>query len=169
MQRTTSSFLPQVLINCISANVHNVKSACMTRVSAAMQSWSLLCHSLVAASVTRWWRPSHSSSTCCYSSSTMGYWSSPVQVKGGVLIVSTRHMQPLSTLYGVKPANSGRKCAENYKKQRNKFIITARCYASAVLAMDLCPSVSVCLCPCLSQAGVLLKRQNVDHINNTTR
>jgi len=34
---------------------------------------------------------------------------------------------------------------------------TARCYASAVLAMALCPSVSVCL----SQVGVLLKRLNV--------
>ena len=43
------------------------------------------------------------------------------------------------------------------------IIFTARCYASAVLAMGLCPSVclSVCLCLCLSQAGVLLKRQNV--------
>jgi len=35
--------------------------------------------------------------------------------------------------------------------------ITARCYASAVLAMGLCLSVSVCL----SQVGVLLKRLNV--------
>jgi len=34
-------------------------------------------------------------------------------------------------------------------------IFTARCYASVVLAMGLCP------CLCLSQAGVLLKRQNV--------
>jgi len=42
-------------------------------------------------------------------------------------------------------------------------IFTARCYASAVLAMGLCPSVCVCvsLSVCLSQAGVLLKRQNV--------
>jgi len=42
-------------------------------------------------------------------------------------------------------------------------VFTARCYASAVLAMGLCPSVSVCLClyVCLSQAGVLLKRQNI--------
>jgi len=39
------------------------------------------------------------------------------------------------------------------------IVFTARCYASAVLAMGLCPSV--CLCLCLSQAGVLLKRQNV--------
>jgi len=36
-------------------------------------------------------------------------------------------------------------------------IITARCCASAVLAMGVCPSV----CLCLSQAGVILKRQNV--------
>ena len=36
-------------------------------------------------------------------------------------------------------------------------IITARCYASAVLAMALCQSV----CLCLSQVGVLLKRLNV--------
>jgi len=39
------------------------------------------------------------------------------------------------------------------------LLFTARCYASAVLAMGLCPSV--CVCPCLSQAGVLVKRQNV--------
>ena len=35
---------------------------------------------------------------------------------------------------------------------------TARCYASAVLAMGLC--LSVCACVCLSQVGVLLKRLN---------
>ena len=38
---------------------------------------------------------------------------------------------------------------------------TARCYASAVLAMVLCL--------CLSQVGVLLKRLNVGSQNNTTR
>jgi len=38
-----------------------------------------------------------------------------------------------------------------------RAIFTARCYASAVLAMGLCLSVSVCL----SQVGVLLKRLNV--------
>jgi len=37
-------------------------------------------------------------------------------------------------------------------------IFTARCYASAVLAMGLCLSESVCVC--LSQVGVLLKRLN---------
>ena len=36
-------------------------------------------------------------------------------------------------------------------------VFTARSYASAVLAMGLCLSV----CVCLSQAGVLLKWQNV--------
>jgi len=40
---------------------------------------------------------------------------------------------------------------------RTDTFITARCYASAVLAMALCPSV----CVCLSQVGVLLKRLNV--------
>jgi len=35
------------------------------------------------------------------------------------------------------------------------LVFTARCYVSAVLAMGLCPSV--CLCQCLSQAGVLLQ------------
>ena len=43
-----------------------------------------------------------------------------------------------------------------YITTSNHFI-TARCYASAVLTMGLCLSVSVRL----SQAGVLLKRQNV--------
>jgi len=38
-------------------------------------------------------------------------------------------------------------------------IFTARCYASAVLAMGLC--LSVCLSVRLSQIGVLLKRLNV--------
>jgi len=37
-------------------------------------------------------------------------------------------------------------------------IFTARCYASAVLAMALC--LSVCLSVCPSQVGVLLKRLN---------
>ena len=41
------------------------------------------------------------------------------------------------------------------------FIFTARCYASAVLAMGLCL--------CLSQVGVLLKQQTVDHTHNTAR
>jgi len=39
------------------------------------------------------------------------------------------------------------------------IVFTARCYASAVLAMGLCPSV--CASLCLSQVGVLLKRLNV--------
>ena len=40
-------------------------------------------------------------------------------------------------------------------------VFTARCYASAVLAMGLCPSVCLSVSVCLSQAGVLLKRLNV--------
>jgi len=36
---------------------------------------------------------------------------------------------------------------------------TVGCFASAVLAVGLCPCLSVSVC--LSQAGVLLKRQNV--------
>ena len=40
---------------------------------------------------------------------------------------------------------------------QSEKVFTARYYASAVLAMGLCPSVSVCL----SQVGVLLKRRNV--------
>ena len=41
--------------------------------------------------------------------------------------------------------------------ETSRYLFTARCYASVVLAMGLCPSV----CLCLSQAGVLLKRQNL--------
>jgi len=37
------------------------------------------------------------------------------------------------------------------------------------VSVCLCMSVSVCVCVCLSQAGVLLKRQNVGSNNNTTR
>jgi len=40
-----------------------------------------------------------------------------------------------------------------------KMVFTARCYASAVLAMGLCPSVCLSVCP--SQVGVLLKRLNI--------
>ena len=43
------------------------------------------------------------------------------------------------------------------------IVFTARCYASAVLAMALCPSV----CVCLSQVGVLLKRLNVSSHKQT--
>ena len=39
------------------------------------------------------------------------------------------------------------------------IVFTARCYASAVLAMGLC--LSVCVCVRLSQVGVLQKRLNV--------
>jgi len=49
-----------------------------------------------------------------------------------------------------------------YKKSRQnaKRVFTARCYASAVLAMDLCLSVCLSVSVCLSQVGVLLKRLN---------
>ena len=42
------------------------------------------------------------------------------------------------------------------------LLFTARCYASAVLAMGpcLCQCLSVCPSVCLSQVGVLLKRLN---------
>jgi len=50
-------------------------------------------------------------------------------------------------------------CVEKLMKFAH-LVFTARCYASAVLAMGLCPSVSVSVC--LSQAGVLLKRQNIE-------
>jgi len=40
------------------------------------------------------------------------------------------------------------------------FVFMARCYASEVLAMGLCPCLSVCLSVGLSQAGVLLKQLN---------
>ena len=39
---------------------------------------------------------------------------------------------------------------------------SARCYASALLAMGLCLSVCLCLSISLSQVGVLLKRLNVE-------
>ena len=48
------------------------------------------------------------------------------------------------------------------RKLRNSYsFFTARCYACAVLAMGLCPSVSLFVCVRVSQAGVLLKWQNV--------
>ena len=42
--------------------------------------------------------------------------------------------------------------------EKISYIVTARCYASAVLAMGLCPSVSVSVR--LLQVGVLSKRLN---------
>ena len=43
------------------------------------------------------------------------------------------------------------------------IIFTTRCYASSVLAMALCPSVRLSVCPsvCPSHVGVLIKRLNV--------
>ena len=48
----------------------------------------------------------------------------------------------------------------------NKQVFTARCYASAVLAMGLCPSVCVCL-SVTSRCST--KRQNLGSQDNTTR
>ena len=52
---------------------------------------------------------------------------------------------------------------ENYAKCQLSSVFTARCYASAVLAMALCPSVCPSVRPSVrpSQVGVLLKRLNV--------
>jgi len=51
------------------------------------------------------------------------------------------------------------------KSARSQLVFTARRYASAVYAMALCPSVSVCL----SQVGVLLKRLNTGSHKQNTR
>ena len=54
--------------------------------------------------------------------------------------------------------------ANNVVLKRYYYVcFTARCYAFAVLAMALCPSVCLCVCPSVrpSQVGVLLKRLNV--------
>ena len=50
--KRVTSFLPQMLIVCISANVHNVKSAC-SKCRVRMQACSLLHYSLIAVSVSR--------------------------------------------------------------------------------------------------------------------
>ena len=52
---------------------------------------------------------------------------------------------------------------EKVEKLQTRRIFTARCYASAVLAMALCPSVCLSVRPSVrpSQVGVLLKRLNV--------
>jgi len=47
------------------------------------------------------------------------------------------------------------------------LVFTARCYASAVLATALCPSVCLSVRP--SRVGVLLKRLNVGSHSKTTR
>ena len=60
----------------------------------------------------------------------------------------------------------GQDCQKNVSRQWShtglkSSVFTARCYASAVLAMGLCPSVSVSVCLCLSQVVVLLKQLNL--------
>jgi len=49
----------------------------------------------------------------------------------------------------------------HFRTQGDKLclVFTARCYASEVLAMALCPSVRPSVCP--SQIGLLLKRLNI--------
>ena len=48
-------------------------------------------------------------------------------------------------------------------------VFTAQCYACVVLAMGLCPCLSVWVCVCLSQVSVLLKRLNTgSHKQNHT-
>jgi len=44
------------------------------------------------------------------------------------------------------------------------LVFTARRYASAVLAVVVCPSVCLSVCPsvCLSQAGIVSKRQHIE-------
>ena len=51
--------------------------------------------------------------------------------------------------------------SDSIESRLSVYVFTARCYASAVLAMGLCPSVSVSVSVCvsLSQAGLLLQRQ----------
>jgi len=51
-----------------------------------------------------------------------------------------------------------RKTCNSLVRRHIVWFFTARCYASAVLAMGLCLSVCLCPCLCLSQVGVLLKR-----------
>ena len=51
-------------------------------------------------------------------------------------------------------------CHQPAVQPAGRNIFTARCHASAVLAMGLCLSVSVCPSVRLSQVGVLLKRLN---------
>ena len=65
-----------------------------------------------------------------------------------------------------------RRWCDRHRKWRSVF--TARCYASAVLAMGLCPSVSVSVsvCVCLSvchKPVFYWNGKTWDHTNNTTR
>jgi len=59
IHQMTSIISTQMSINCISASVHSVQSACLNCL--AVQTCSLLHQSLTAVLITRWSRPSHSS------------------------------------------------------------------------------------------------------------
>jgi len=52
--------------------------------------------------------------------------------------------------------------AKSYPRQL--VVFTARRYASAVLAVVVCPSVCLSVCPSvrLSQAGIVSKRQHIE-------
>jgi len=63
------------------------------------------------------------------------------------------------TAGGVRGVHNTANHTKAIKYSRPNSVFTARCYASAVLAMALC--LSVCPSVCLSQVGVLLKRLNM--------
>ena len=60
----------------------------------------------------------------------------------------------------LRHAKTSKSLLTKTEKNRKSFF-TARCYASAVLAMGICLCLSVSVCLCLSQVEVLLKRLNV--------
>jgi len=70
-----------------------------------------------------------------------------------------RKSKPLVIVSVRPPAVAEMGQADPFRRHHLDAFFTARCYASAVLALGLCPSV--CLCLCLTQAGVLIKRQNI--------
>jgi len=96
---------------------------------------------------------------------------SPRHVKIVMLSAYDYTVSKRRLIFIIISANAGQFCKKKYFKFPRKFItqvlaitkiFTARCYASAVLAMALCPYVCVLVCVCvrLSQVGVLPKRLN---------
>ena len=69
-----SSFLRQIVVDCILANVHNAKS-CVLNIFHQLQCRSLVCHSLIAVLITQLLKLSCCSSAHCCSSSTSLVWS----------------------------------------------------------------------------------------------
>jgi len=55
-----------------------------------------------------------------------------------------------------------------YSKIGRHLVFTARCYASAILAMGLCPSVCVCLSVCLSVTSRCSTKTAKRRITKTT-